>query len=356
MVSFRFVLVTILFHLSAAWSPGTVRLPPVESSKKLCSEKAEEYVDRNTLLRHENFSVLLSRGVNVPLFQRDRNDDRVEEFLKNIVENYFTKGFSEVPFLNAMSLATSSTNQTYLLDGQHRFEAYKSFYATYKKDFPVFYFIRSCNTKDELRAYFRQLNSNYKMDDIIIDQLFMERRELLVEYLRKNYKEHISNKPGARYPNINLDIFIPIFLRMYPEEPIDSLINKLEEHKQEIGENLQRNDRKKYDEAKSGKKQGFFLAHAFKPSTKTAVPKVLRDRVWESKIGDKSKLGYCYCCKMPLQFSEYHAGHKIARINGGTDDISNREVVCQCCNLSMGTKDMDTFCQNHFGSLKRDIN
>ena len=39
----------------------------------------------------------------------------------------------------------------------------------------------------------------------------------------------------------------------------------------------------------------------------------------------------------------FHCGHVIPECKGGKTNLSNLKPICQTCNLSMGTKNMDEF-------------
>lgn len=73
------------------------------------------------------------------------------------------------------------------------------------------------------------------------------------------------------------------------------------------------------------------------------IPKKVRGEVWKNHFGS-STVGSCYCCKKGLDaFEDWHAGHIIARVNGGGDVAPNLRPVCGSCNLSMGSENMDEF-------------
>lgn len=68
----------------------------------------------------------------------------------------------------------------------------------------------------------------------------------------------------------------------------------------------------------------------------------IRSRVWRKYNGGVLD-STCYCCDGALSFENFEAGHVIARVNGGTMDISNIKPVCRSCNRSMGTMNMKEF-------------
>lgn len=74
-----------------------------------------------------------------------------------------------------------------------------------------------------------------------------------------------------------------------------------------------------------------------------AIPKKVRGEVWKKHFGTSTE-GSCYCCKKGLSaFDDWHVGHIVAHVNGGTDTVENLRPVCGSCNLSMGSEHMDEF-------------
>jgi hypothetical protein len=77
-----------------------------------------------------------------------------------------------------------------------------------------------------------------------------------------------------------------------------------------------------------------------KKNIKIAVKKA----VWDKYIGLDIGQTKCLCCKITdiIQMS-FHCGHIIAEVNGGETIVSNLKPICQNCNLSMGTENMNEF-------------
>jgi 5-methylcytosine-specific restriction enzyme A len=66
----------------------------------------------------------------------------------------------------------------------------------------------------------------------------------------------------------------------------------------------------------------------------------LRIPLWEMRFGKKENMGKCYLCGRELKISEYHISHIEPHSKGGSDDISNLEVLCSQCNLQMGNTNL----------------
>jgi len=77
---------------------------------------------------------------------------------------------------------------------------------------------------------------------------------------------------------------------------------------------------------------------------KTAIPKAIKQLVWNVHIGDTVAKAKCYCCKSTeIMNVSFHCGHVIPESKGGTLDISNLRPICSLCNSSMGSRHMHEF-------------
>lgn len=77
--------------------------------------------------------------------------------------------------------------------------------------------------------------------------------------------------------------------------------------------------------------------------TRKSIPKVLKNLVWDTNIGEECGNGECYCCAKKINSKHFETGHIIAVNKGGTNTLDNLKPICSCCNKSMGTMNMDIF-------------
>eukprot|EP01041_Mallomonas_annulata_P010715 gene10715-22375_t len=307
-------------------------------------------LDSSTVFRKEKFSDFLKRSPDVPAAQREYVEEHVAKFEKKISDYYITNGSislsHSVPFLSLISIG-SYNNKFYILDGQHRFMAYNRFYQKISpnRDFYISYSERKCANLDEIKQYFRSLNDHRPMDEIVLNATFADSRETLITYIKKKYSNHISNSDNPKFPNINVDNLVSLTLLYFQDQYNNSedLISMFEEWNSDIGNTLDQNDL-----IAANSKQGLYLHRVLKKPPRDSLPKALRNRLWQLKTDEDAS--ECYCCKFPVTSSNFHAGHKIAVAKGGDDDISNLEIVCSVCNLSMGTQDMDIWRMKYFRS------
>ena len=81
-----------------------------------------------------------------------------------------------------------------------------------------------------------------------------------------------------------------------------------------------------------------------KKKRKQPIPAAVKRIVWNKYIGETIGKSKCLCCNVTeITQLSFHCGHVIAEANGGTIDITNLRPICQNCNSSMRTMNMDDF-------------
>ena len=85
-----------------------------------------------------------------------------------------------------------------------------------------------------------------------------------------------------------------------------------------------------------------------KPSNKNikkkTIPSTVKKLVWNTNIGEEIGKTKCLCCRSTdITQLSFNCGHIIAEVNGGNTIVSNLKPICQNCNSSMGTKNMNEF-------------
>jgi 5-methylcytosine-specific restriction endonuclease McrA len=77
---------------------------------------------------------------------------------------------------------------------------------------------------------------------------------------------------------------------------------------------------------------------------KQAISATIKRLVWNTHIGEEIGKSKCLCCKVTdITQLSFNCGHIIAEANNGKTIVSNLKPICQNCNSSMGTKNMDDF-------------
>ena len=74
------------------------------------------------------------------------------------------------------------------------------------------------------------------------------------------------------------------------------------------------------------------------------IPSTIKKLVWNTNVGESIGKTKCTCCKSTdITQMSFNCGHIIAEANGGKTNVSNLKPICQNCNSSMGTKNMNEF-------------
>ena len=77
---------------------------------------------------------------------------------------------------------------------------------------------------------------------------------------------------------------------------------------------------------------------------KKYIPAALRRLVWHTYIGEEHGKALCWCCSLSaISQMSFHCGHVVSEKNGGPMTIENLRPICQNCNSSMRTQNMETF-------------
>uniref|UniRef100_A0A6C0CFK5 HNH endonuclease 5 domain-containing protein n=1 Tax=viral metagenome TaxID=1070528 RepID=A0A6C0CFK5_9ZZZZ len=81
-----------------------------------------------------------------------------------------------------------------------------------------------------------------------------------------------------------------------------------------------------------------------KKTKKKPISATIKRLVWNSNIGEDIGKSKCMCCTVTdITQMSFNCGHIIAECNGGELIVSNLKPICQNCNSSMGTKNMEDF-------------
>jgi hypothetical protein len=87
--------------------------------------------------------------------------------------------------------------------------------------------------------------------------------------------------------------------------------------------------------------------HEIKQSKpKKSISASLRQKVWNKYIGLSIGETLCKCCNTNIISQlRFHCGHVIAEKCGGETILENLRPICEKCNLSMGTQNLNEFSQ-----------
>ena len=81
-----------------------------------------------------------------------------------------------------------------------------------------------------------------------------------------------------------------------------------------------------------------------KKKKKKPIAATIKRLVWNTNIGEDIGKSKCMCCNSTdITQMSFNCGHIVAEVNGGDTIVSNLKPICQNCNSSMGTKNMEDF-------------
>ena len=338
------------------------------TKKKTTINSIEHEISHNTKIRIEGFADFLKRNPTIPKIQREYDEDRVKEFYDSITVyrgKLANKKYLErypVPFFGPLGIGYYK-NDSLILDGQHRFLAYKQYYTeaidqSDKNDaaFNITYMERICNSRDDLKQYFIDLNNNFNSSAIIIIENELDAKDAIKSHIHSKYKKHISQAAKPRFPNVNLDQVVRYFIDKHGVKDsdgilnYDKIINTLEAVNGDLRDKLRDTDQTKFEEAE--KKDGFYIAYllndADSPKSRRPLPKKVRTDVWNKHFNEEAYSGACKVCKCKITKDDFQCGHIIAVAKGGKDNIGNLAPVCGQCNRGMMTENMDTYIKRFY--------
>ena len=82
---------------------------------------------------------------------------------------------------------------------------------------------------------------------------------------------------------------------------------------------------------------------------KQKIPKKIKDDSWDKYVGKKYGTVLCICCNTTeIQQKNFIGGHIISEKNGGNITIDNIIPICNDCNSSMGTTNMNDFIKKYY--------
>ena len=80
---------------------------------------------------------------------------------------------------------------------------------------------------------------------------------------------------------------------------------------------------------------------------KQPIPKCVRNSLWINYF-QSSRVGLCECCKREtITMGNFHAGHIIAEVNGGSTRLDNLIPLCMLCNTSLGRQNVHDFIKRY---------
>lgn len=78
------------------------------------------------------------------------------------------------------------------------------------------------------------------------------------------------------------------------------------------------------------------------------IPHTLRTLVWKTYASNIYLSSKCYCCRNNvISIDNFMCGHIESRLDGGSLDLDNLRPICNSCNTSMGSMNMNIFIKKY---------
>ena len=318
------------------------------------------------------------KQIEVPSWQRLLSNDHVDEIYDTIKKQFAVEeksGLSQPKVFGVIEIAQHG-DKYYILDGNHRMNAYKRIFEIIHKDLFVVLNVIQVQREQEARDLFDKINNSVPLVELPIGVTREKSNEVIRLLRQKPFGKMIKGIKKVNPPFVcanKLQHVIAINLKRKSTNEIVELICDLNEKFLKRDDNYfinLPNNRRKTKMAvylKHCRDYGFILGlldlnkmfyditHVgseikteptqLKSRTqRKSVPKCIRHRLWHTYYGNDRLKDICLLCKgKQVSRDDYEVAHKKAHSNGGTYKEDNLFPCCSNCNKSMGNKDLSVF-------------
>lgn len=318
--------------------------------------------------------------IKIPNIQREIDENHLQELITYQELHYKKYGCFSFP-RPLIICYIESTNDYYIIDGQHRLYAIQYFIKKNYNNFKILISFIKCSKK-ELDEQFVIINKNKNM---IMHKNYSQQQFInsFRKYMQKMYSIYLKSSKKPQIPHINLDIIdeyikeYEVINRLPAKICVNQFINEIEKLNVYIENNykslfFQPSLKKKYEKCKKNNCNNYLylrlLGERFEwiemiiakmtqntsyqkiidrkcknsCSIRSKIPKRLRMEVW-NKRNSKLLIGLCYVCEKELKYEDFHCGHIVSVFNGGENQLSNLEPICKTCNNDMSVMNLNEY-------------
>ena len=342
-------------------------------------EKKIEYNNKSIGFIKSN--LLINNEIELPNFQRIKDNDKINDII-NYQIDYFKKN-KIFNFLGLLSIHYCNTTKLYyLIDGQHRYNSIKELFNNYGHIIDIFIELIIVDNYNELKHNYDLINTNTPLPEFP-ESIDKNIPETVALYFKEKYPSIWSKNSRARRPHIYFNFFqealgvlteklniknyeqlktiiedyntklSKLDIKQFPDSNNlnDTMIEKCNTNKLYLGLYKHVDDDYRYKwvskiiENESGEKP----IKKKTLRTKKKIPQKIKNDSWDKYIGKHIGESPCLCCKTTtIDSKNFIAGHVISEKNGGQINIDNIRPICNGCNSSMGTENMDIFIEKYF--------
>lgn len=307
---------------------------------------------------------MLSRKIVNFDYQRSFNDKHANDIYRYLTEN-------KNAYLPPIVLGQIKENETwYILDGQHRMDAYRRMYRTFTMfNIPVMLII--ANSEETLKDIFYSLNQG--MSAVIPSTVdFMTVSREVVQAIKADYPLVFMTSMKPRRPNLNETVLQNILVRTL--ETCSGISGQELVHRIKfLNDQAQSLDYKtfKYPGDKDQQLRrihklachkkfvlGLYKEDEFvKVLRENSIPNPIykrkqftteeRRHIWNAEYGtDDFTEKPCIGCSRDIYFDDFDCAHIEPISKGGSNNLDNIRPLCRSCNRKCSDKNLNDFLQN----------
>jgi len=310
----------------------------------------------------------------LPNVQRLLNSDHVDHLVRDQIEEMSSHG--EFSMLQSITCADLDEKR-YVLDGQHRIEAFKILKSQgYQLDFNIPVICYSVSSFDELQKYYLRINKHNPINPLEVSNDWVKYGKQFCTWFLGEYKTYMKQgEAKCNCPNINLDEMMSyikrynVFSRIPDDMDILDFINQIKKLNAYMNENSVQIANAQIQSDFTNRISKCIKKNPLSPcilgiwrrfewleiilyslANKTRIeditfskfalvrPKIGKQKridVWKKRNGVNMN-GVCYVCDEDMTFENMECGHIIPFFHGGGCEQTNLEPICKTCNRDMG--------------------
>lgn len=324
--------------------------------------------------------IFFNLPITIPNIQRIRDDSKVADIISYQCDYFRIHQYFNI--IGVINVHFCDENNTYyLIDGQHRYEAFKFMYQKMGHDINIPIECVMVKTMNQIKENYKLINRNTPLPEFP-ENIDKNIPETVAQYFKTKYPTIWSKNSRARRPHIYFNFFQEALGFLTDKLHIKSS-DKLQELLESYNSKLSQWDIKQFPDHKSlneniikkCKDLNFYLgmykhvSDSFgykwvqaiieietgekikesKKSTKAKIPKKIKNDSWDKHIGKVYGTAFCLCCcQTQIESKDFIGGHIISENNGGLVNIDNIIPICSACNSSMGSENMDIFIEKYY--------
>ena len=342
---------------------------------------------------------LISYNVKIPTCQRSQDEDRIKEIVQ-YQENYY-KEHTCYNFTGPLTIC-SLNNEYNLIDGAHRYTSIKILLEKYPNfNFLVYITFISVKTIEELNENFITINKSLPVPEFIIENIKNDNQidskiiETNLKDLKKKFPSFFKNTNDPHIPNIsttrfgdqlqqkNIIILLNIksaghllyIINEYNNKLKTQELNFFNKHYNGHANLVKAHDKCKESNFYIGLLPNFlwidFIIKDYNPENdkyiepvqeikenkeRQKISKTLRTQVWNKYYTlDVGSVKCSICSVHTISQLDFECGHIISHANGGPTNLDNLRPICNQCNKSMSSVNMNEFERRLRPSISDDI-